>query len=152
MPYEAAVRSPNFMRTPWVWSHGDGLGRCVDPSSAPEHERLYEEDYVEIEPLAKNITEVQWRQLDNNHRLNIHNRNYHQGEAPPTAGQPAEEAEEAEEVDRTRESPRQGHRQVKYRDVCVEYISDDEDARSYEESLRRVGGGEARCGGTPQGI
>ena len=104
-------RSPNFGRTPWVWSHGNGLGHCVDPSNAPEHDHLYEHDCVPIDDMARDITEFEWRRLPNEHRLKIHNREYHQ-----------------EDVPYTRESPRKDVRQVKLREVHTELIDDDEDA------------------------
>eukprot|EP00959_Pyramimonas_sp_CCMP1952_P143629 3006967-Pyramimonas_sp.AAC.1 len=37
--------SPNFGRIPWVWSHGDGLGRRADPTNHPPAECLTEADY-----------------------------------------------------------------------------------------------------------
>eukprot|EP00959_Pyramimonas_sp_CCMP1952_P159085 3326966-Pyramimonas_sp.AAC.1 len=37
-PMRRPSRSPNFGRTPWVWSRGDRLGRRVDPTSHPPAE------------------------------------------------------------------------------------------------------------------
>ena len=131
-PMRRPSRSPHYNETPWVWSHGDGLGRCVDPTNHAPHQCLTEDDYMKVDDVARDTTEREWRRLDANHRLKIHNRTYHQGGASSSAGQLAEEAEE---VNRTRESPRQEHRQVKYRDVHVEYIDDDEDAK---EAAKKV--------------
>ena len=95
-PMKRPSRSPNHGKTPWVWSHGDGLGHCVDPTDPkiPNHLHLSESDCVPINGIESDITNVQWRRLPNEHRLKIHNREYHKDDAPSTAGQPAEEEEE----------------------------------------------------------
>eukprot|EP00959_Pyramimonas_sp_CCMP1952_P046694 975370-Pyramimonas_sp.AAC.1 len=42
-PMRRPSRSPNFRKTPWVWSHG-GRGYCVDPNAAPWEDQLAEND------------------------------------------------------------------------------------------------------------
>ena len=86
-------RRPNFGKTPWVWSHGDGLGRDVDPTCNPESACLTEADYAPLEEINILECEFEWRRLDNNHRLKEHNRAYHSAGASSSAGQPAAQAE-----------------------------------------------------------
>eukprot|EP00959_Pyramimonas_sp_CCMP1952_P341766 7159502-Pyramimonas_sp.AAC.1 len=44
-PMRRPSRSPNFRKTPWVWSRGDGRGYCADPDATPCTEQFTEDDY-----------------------------------------------------------------------------------------------------------
>eukprot|EP00959_Pyramimonas_sp_CCMP1952_P371598 7781226-Pyramimonas_sp.AAC.1 len=79
-----------FEKTQWVWSHGDGLRRKVDPTNHPLEQRLAKDDCRPITEDVANLIERRWKNLDSNHRLKRYNRIFHamMAEAPP-AGQPA---------------------------------------------------------------
>ena len=73
-PMSRPSRSPNFGKTPWNYSHGDGLGN----HDKDEHERIIREEHVVPycdEEIAK--FERDWESLPDNHRLKIWNRNFH---------------------------------------------------------------------------
>eukprot|EP00959_Pyramimonas_sp_CCMP1952_P227364 4753404-Pyramimonas_sp.AAC.1 len=61
--------SPNSERTLWVWSHGDGMGRRVDPANHPPAECLTKADYQPIDVDEFRRVERVWQRLDINHRL-----------------------------------------------------------------------------------
>eukprot|EP00959_Pyramimonas_sp_CCMP1952_P395989 8296981-Pyramimonas_sp.AAC.1 len=48
-PMGRPSRGPNFERTPWVWSRGDGLGRSGDPTNRPPAEFVTKADYQPID-------------------------------------------------------------------------------------------------------
>eukprot|EP00959_Pyramimonas_sp_CCMP1952_P393641 8248367-Pyramimonas_sp.AAC.1 len=81
-------RSFNFAETPWVWSHGDGPGRRVDPTNHPPGERLTKTDCQPTGEGEGHLVERRWQNLDSNHRLKRCNRES-RGEAAetPRAGQ-----------------------------------------------------------------
>eukprot|EP00959_Pyramimonas_sp_CCMP1952_P328612 6879790-Pyramimonas_sp.AAC.1 len=72
-------RSPNFKRTPRVWSHGDGRGRCAGPNVAPHHERLTENDYDPATRGERAQTEAIWQNLIPTHPLAQFNREWRAG-------------------------------------------------------------------------
>eukprot|EP00959_Pyramimonas_sp_CCMP1952_P084136 1759426-Pyramimonas_sp.AAC.1 len=81
-------RSPNFKGTPWVWSHGDGRGRCADLNIAPYLEQLTENDYdlATVEYIAH--SNLVWQNLLPIHFLAQFNRERRAGKA---AGHKSEE-------------------------------------------------------------
>ena len=68
-PMRRPSRSPNYGETPWVWSHGDGLGRDVDPTCNPESACLTEADYAPLEEIHVLECEYEWEQFDYHHLL-----------------------------------------------------------------------------------
>eukprot|EP00959_Pyramimonas_sp_CCMP1952_P469579 9495177-Pyramimonas_sp.AAC.1 len=52
-------RSPNFEKTPCVWSHGDGLGRKIDPTRNPPRRCLTKGDIQSLtEKEAKRLEQT----------------------------------------------------------------------------------------------
>ena len=78
-PMKRESRSPNFKRTPWAWSHGDGRGHNVDPTNPnnPAHTHLSESDLIPINDTEVEATWDEWRLLPYTHRLKVHHREYH---------------------------------------------------------------------------
>eukprot|EP00959_Pyramimonas_sp_CCMP1952_P307638 6439242-Pyramimonas_sp.AAC.1 len=44
-PMRRPSRGPSFRKTPRVWSHGNGRGRCTDPNTTPYDEQLTDDGY-----------------------------------------------------------------------------------------------------------
>eukprot|EP00959_Pyramimonas_sp_CCMP1952_P319506 6685771-Pyramimonas_sp.AAC.2 len=62
-------RSPNFKRTPWVWSHGGGRGYCTDPNATPYEEQLTESDYDHATSDEISRSNLIWKRLSPLHPL-----------------------------------------------------------------------------------
>eukprot|EP00959_Pyramimonas_sp_CCMP1952_P373601 7824278-Pyramimonas_sp.AAC.1 len=92
---ERPSRSPNFEKTPWVWSYGDGLGRKVDPTNPSPRLCMAKADDQPIADNEAKLTEQRWKNPDTNHRPKRCIRGYHEimVEASP-AGQPASSSHE----------------------------------------------------------
>eukprot|EP00959_Pyramimonas_sp_CCMP1952_P321358 6724729-Pyramimonas_sp.AAC.1 len=84
-------RSPNFKRTPWVWSHGQGRGNCTDPNRTPCDKRQTDENYLPAAATEIEQTKAIWKSLALISYLVQFNRDRHAGE--PAQCKPEEESQ-----------------------------------------------------------
>eukprot|EP00959_Pyramimonas_sp_CCMP1952_P267923 5601785-Pyramimonas_sp.AAC.1 len=81
-PMRRPSRNPNFKKTPLLWSHGDGRGRCAGPNATTYNEQLTDNDYEQApaEEISRSIRT--WNNLSPFQSLNQFNRGWRAGTIP----------------------------------------------------------------------